>query len=106
MRGSAAHGVFQVYESMAKYTQGGILDPSVETPVIVSFPSTLLDLPTARDVRGFAVKFYTEEGNHDLVGNTCRYFYPVKRRTKKRRGFATRFCHGSVLSWRTPKILS
>src|SRR5687768_18089792 len=72
-RGSAAHGYFQVYEPMAQYTKAAFLqDPSRKTPVFVRFSTVAgsrgsTDL--ARDVRGFAVKFYTEEGNFDLVGN-------------------------------------
>lgn len=78
-RGSAAHGVFQVYESMAKYTSAKFLqDPSRQTPVFVRFSTVAgsrgsSDL--ARDVRGFAVKFYTEEGNYDLVGNNMPVFF-------------------------------
>jgi len=78
-RGSAAHGVFQVYESMAKYTRAHFLqDPSVQTPVFVRF-STVAGFrgssDLARDVRGFAVKFYTQEGNYDLVGNNMPVFF-------------------------------
>ena len=78
-RGSGAHGYFQVYESMAKYTKAGFLqDPAVKTPVFVRFSTVAgfrgsTDL--ARDVRGFAVKFYTEEGNYDLVGNNIPVFF-------------------------------
>ncbi len=78
-RGSAAHGYFQVYESMANYTKAGFLqDPSVQTPVFVRFSTVAgfrgsADL--ARDVRGFSVKFYTEEGNYDLVGNNIPVFF-------------------------------
>ncbi|KAG4069430.1 hypothetical protein HA402_012283 [Bradysia odoriphaga] len=78
-RGEAAHGFFQVYESMAKYTKAGFLqDPGKETPVFVRFSTVAgsrgsTDL--ARDVRGFAVKFYTEEGNYDLVGNNMPVFF-------------------------------
>ena len=78
-RGSAAHGYFQVYESMAQYTKAGFLqDPSVRTPVFVRFSTVAgsrgsTDL--ARDVRGFAVKFYTQEGNYDLVGNNMPVFF-------------------------------
>ncbi|MFN2510316.1 MAG: catalase HPII [Pyrinomonadaceae bacterium] len=78
-RGSAAHGYFQVYESMAQYTKAGFLqDPAVKTPVFVRFSTVAgsrgsTDL--ARDVRGFAVKFYTEEGNFDLVGNNIPVFF-------------------------------
>src|SRR6185312_7944455 len=65
-RGSGAHGYFQVYESMAQYTKAAFLqDPSIRTPVFVRFSTVQgsrgsTDL--ARDVRGFAVKFYTQEG--------------------------------------------
>lgn len=78
-RGSGAHGVFRVYESMEKYTKAGFLtDPSRETPVFVRFSTVAgsrgsTDLP--RDVRGFAVKFYTEEGIFDLVGNNMPVFF-------------------------------
>ncbi len=78
-RGSAAHGVFQVYKSMAKYTKAGFLqDPAVQTPVFVRFSTVAgsrgsTDL--ARDVRGFSVKFYTDEGNYDLVGNNMPVFF-------------------------------
>ncbi|MGZ8200329.1 MAG: catalase HPII [Methylosarcina sp.] len=78
-RGEAAHGYFQVYESMTKYTKADFLqDPSVETPVFVRF-STVAgsrgSADTVRDVRGFAVKFYTQEGNFDLVGNNIPVFF-------------------------------
>ena len=78
-RGSAAHGYFQVYEPMADYTSAHFLqDPSVQTPVFVRFSTVVgsrgsTDL--ARDVRGFAVKFYTQEGNFDLVGNNIPVFF-------------------------------
>lgn len=78
-RGSGAHGYFQVYESMAKYTSAKFLqDPNKQTPVFVRFSTVAgfrgsTDL--ARDVRGFAVKFYTEEGNYDLVGNNIPVFF-------------------------------
>ncbi len=78
-RGEAAHGYFKVYESLAKYTKAGFLqDPSKETPVFVRFSTVAgsrgsTDL--ARDVRGFAVKFYTDEGNYDLVGNNMPVFF-------------------------------
>ncbi len=78
-RGSAAHGVFEVYESMSKYTKAGFLQkPGTKTPVFVRFSTVAgsrgsTDL--ARDVRGFSVKFYTEEGNYDLVGNNMPVFF-------------------------------
>ena len=78
-RGSAAHGYFELYESMEKYTKAGFLRKTgVKTPVFVRFSTVAgsrgsTDL--ARDVRGFAVKFYTEEGNYDLVGNNMPVFF-------------------------------
>ena len=78
-RGAGAHGVFQVYESQNALTKAGFLnDPSLETPVFVRFSTVAgnrgaSDL--ARDVRGFAVRFYTQEGNFDLVGNNIPVFF-------------------------------
>ncbi|WP_044198121.1 catalase [Dyadobacter tibetensis] len=78
-RGSGAHGYFQVYEPLAKYTKAGFLNnPDLKTPVFVRFSTVAgsrgsTDL--ARDVRGFSVKFYTEEGNYDLVGNNMPVFF-------------------------------
>ena len=78
-RGSGAHGYFQVYEPMTEFTRAKFLqDPSVKTPVFVRF-STVVGFrgsaDTVRDVRGFATKFYTEEGNFDLVGNNMPVFF-------------------------------
>jgi catalase len=78
-RGAAAHGFFQVYEPMARLSRAGFLqNPKARTPVFVRF-STVAgsrgSADTARDVRGFAVKFYTEEGNYDLVGNNMPVFF-------------------------------
>jgi catalase len=78
-RGAGAHGYFQVYEPMAEYTRADFLqDPSARTPVFVRFSTVAgsrgsTDL--ARDVRGFAVKFYTQEGNFDIVGNNIPVFF-------------------------------
>ncbi|WP_062104883.1 catalase [Bacillus niameyensis] len=78
-RGFAAHGVFQVYESMQKYTMAKFLqNPTATTPVFVRF-STVVgsrgSAETVRDVRGFATKFYTEEGVFDLVANNMPVFF-------------------------------
>ena len=78
-RGAAAHGYFQVYEPLAEYTKAAVFqDPSKKTPVFVRF-STVAgsrgSADTARDVRGFAVKFYTDEGVWDLVGNNIPVFF-------------------------------
>lgn len=78
-RGEGAYGYFQVYESMARYTKAAFLqNPDQKTPVFVRFSTVAgsrgsTDL--ARDVRGFAVKFYTEEGIYDLVGNNIPVFF-------------------------------
>lgn len=78
-RGSGAHGEFELYESMAKYTKAKFLnDTSVKTPVFVRFSTVQgsrgsTDMP--RDVRGFAVKFYTQDGNYDIVGNNMPIFF-------------------------------
>jgi catalase len=78
-RGSAAHGYFQPYESAADLTRAKFLqDPSVKTPVFVRFSTVVGSrgaADTARDARGFATKFYTEEGNFDLVGNNIPVFF-------------------------------
>lgn len=78
-RGSGAHGYFQVYESLSKYTKAAFLqDPSVKTPVFVRFSNVQGfrgSSDTVRDIRGFATKFYTEEGNFDLVGNNTPVFF-------------------------------
>ncbi|GAA5117342.1 catalase [Luteolibacter yonseiensis] len=78
-RGSGAHGYFQPYESQADVTKAKFLqDPKKRTEVFARFSTVAggagsVDLP--RDVRGFAVKFYTEEGNFDLVGNNIPVFF-------------------------------
>ncbi|TWT33499.1 Catalase C [Posidoniimonas corsicana] len=78
-RGYGAHGYFQAYESHAKLTKADFLqDPAVQTPVFVRFSTVAGSAGSpdaARDVRGFAVKFYTSEGNYDLVGNNIPVFF-------------------------------
>ncbi len=78
-RGAAAHGVFKLTESLSDLTTAKVLtDTTLETPVFVRF-STVAgsrgSADTARDVRGFAVKMYTPEGNWDLVGNNIPVFF-------------------------------
>lgn len=78
-RGAGAHGKFTLFESAADVTSAGVLtDTSRETPIFVRF-STVLgsrgSADTVRDVRGFAVKFYTQEGNWDIVGNNIPVFF-------------------------------
>ncbi len=78
-RGSAAHGYFELTESLSEYTKAQFLqEVGTRTPVFARFSTVAgsrgsTDL--ARDVRGFAVKFYTEEGNYDLVGNNMPVFF-------------------------------
>ena len=78
-RGSAAHGYFQVYQSLANITRAQFLqDPATITPVYVRFSTVAGNRgssDTVRDVRGFATKFYTQEGNFDLVGNNIPVFF-------------------------------
>jgi catalase len=78
-RGSAAHGYFECYKSLDRYTRANLFsEPGKQTPVFVRFSTVLGErgsTDTARDVRGFAVKFYTEEGNWDLVGNNIPVFF-------------------------------
>ncbi|MDO0944528.1 catalase HPII [Chromohalobacter israelensis] len=78
-RGAAAHGYFQPYAAAAQYSKAGLFqDPDKKTPVFVRF-STVQgprgSNDTVRDVRGFATKFYTDEGNWDLVGNDMPVFF-------------------------------
>ncbi|HEX2546962.1 MAG TPA: catalase [Ramlibacter sp.] len=78
-RGSAAHGFFECYEPLTQHTRAApFAEAGKRTPVFVRF-STVQGArgskDTARDVRGFAVKFYTDEGNWDLVGNNIPVFF-------------------------------
>lgn len=78
-RGYGAHGFFETYDSLAQYTRADIFQRAGEkTPAFVRFSTVAgskgsFDL--ARDVRGFAVKLYTKEGNWDLVGNNIPVFF-------------------------------
>ncbi len=78
-RGSGAHGYFECYEPQSKLTRASFLSKAgKQTPVFVRFSTVAGERgskDTARDVRGFAVKFYTDEGNFDLVGNNMPVFF-------------------------------
>jgi catalase len=78
-RGSGAHGFFECYEALTKYTKAAPFKTAGKvTPVFVRFSTVAGERgskDTARDVRGFAVKFYTDEGNWDLVGNNMPVFF-------------------------------
>lgn len=78
-RGAGAHGYFQAYKPLTDLTLAGFLqDPNLRTPVFVRF-STVQgsrgSADTVRDIRGWATKFYTQEGNFDLVGNNTPVFF-------------------------------
>jgi len=78
-RGSAAHGFFECYEPLTQFTKAApFKEAGKVTPVFVRFSTVAGERgskDTARDVRGFAVKFYTDEGNWDLVGNNMPIFF-------------------------------
>ncbi len=83
-RGAGAHGYFEAYgtvggEPISKYTRAKLFqEPGKRTPVLVRFSSVIHgghSPETLRDPRGFAVKFYTEDGNWDLVGNNLKIFF-------------------------------
>jgi catalase len=78
-RGSAAHGYFECYKPLHKFTRASLFaEAGKRTPVFVRFSTVVGERGStdlARDVRGFAVKFYTDEGNWDLVGNNIPVFF-------------------------------
>ncbi|WEZ85072.1 catalase C [Rhizobium sp. 32-5/1] len=78
-RGYGAHGYFETYESLAAYTKADLFQrPGEKTPAFVRFSTVAGNKGSAdlaRDVRGFAVKLYTQEGNWDLVGNNIPVFF-------------------------------
>ncbi|MBZ2209261.1 catalase [Massilia soli] len=78
-RGSAAHGVFEAYKDFSDLTRADLFSQAGKrTPVFVRFSTVAGErgsADTVRDVRGFAVKFYTQEGNWDLVGNNIPVFF-------------------------------
>jgi catalase len=78
-RGSGAHGYFRAYEPLHKLTRAAVFAEAGKiTPVFVRFSTVAGERgssDTARDARGFAVKFYSDEGNWDLVGNNIPVFF-------------------------------
>jgi catalase len=78
-RGSAAHGFFECYEPLTRYTRASFLSAKGKrTPVFVRFSTVAGErgsTDVARDIRGFATKFYTDEGNFDIVGNNIPVFF-------------------------------
>lgn len=82
--GWGAHGTLKITGDISKYTSAEVLQPGTETPMLARFSTVAGEMGAAdaeRDVRGFALKFYTPEGNWDLVGNNTPVFFvrdPVK----------------------------
>ncbi|WAA12246.1 catalase [Fervidibacillus halotolerans] len=78
-KGGGAHGYFEVTNDMSKYTKAKVFnDVGTRTPVFVRFSTVAGELgsaDTVRDPRGFSVKFYTEDGNYDIVGNNTPIFF-------------------------------
>ena len=78
-KGGGAHGFFEVTRSAAEWTKAGLFATAGKrTPVFVRFSTVAGELgsaDTVRDPRGFAIKFYTDDGNYDLVGNNTPIFF-------------------------------
>ena len=77
-KGSGAHGFFEGTEDVSQYTKADLFQPGKRTPLFVRFSTVAGELgsaDTVRDPRGFAIKFYTEQGNYDLVGNNTPVFF-------------------------------
>ena len=77
-KGSGAFGVFETTEDVSAYTKAALFQPGVKTRVLMRFSTVAGELgspDTWRDVRGFAMKFYTTEGNFDMVGNNTPVFF-------------------------------
>lgn len=78
-KGAGAHGYFEVTRNLSRYTKAAFLsEVGKRTPMFIRFSTVAGELgsaDTVRDPRGFAVKFYTEEGNYDLVGNNTPVFF-------------------------------
>ncbi|GII53669.1 catalase [Planotetraspora thailandica] len=77
-KGGGAYGVLQITEDVSQFTKAGLFQKGRETELFLRFSTVAGELgsaDTARDPRGFAIKFYTEEGNYDLVGNNTPVFF-------------------------------
>ena len=95
-KGSGAFGVFETTEDVSQYTKAALFQPGVQTEMLARFSTVAGEQgspDTWRDPRGFALKFYTTEGNYDLVGNNTPVFFvrdtmkfPHFIRSQKRRG--------------------
>jgi catalase len=95
-KGSGAFGTFETTEDVSRYTKAALFQPGVRTDMLARFSTVAGEQgspDTWRDPRGFALKFYTSEGNWDLVGNNTPVFFvrdtvkfPHFIRSQKRRG--------------------
>ena len=107
-KGGGAHGEFVVTGDVSKYTRAAVFQPGTTTETLQRFSSVAGEQgspDTWRDVRGFSVKFYTSEGNYDIVGNNTPVFFirdgikfPDFIHSQKRlpgTGLATRPCSGT-----------
>ena len=77
-KGSGAHGFFEVTNDISQFTKAGLFQPGMRTPMFARFSTVAGEqgfADTVRDPRGFALKFYTEQGNYDLVGNNTPVFF-------------------------------
>src|SRR5687768_6404099 len=77
-KGSGAHGFFEVTNDISQFTKAGLFQPGMRTPMFARFPTVAGGqgfAQTVRDPRGFALQFYTEQGNYDLVGNNTPVFF-------------------------------
>ncbi|MHC5307728.1 catalase [Bartonella sp. LJL80] len=77
-KGWGAHGVLTITGDISRYTKAAIFQPGIKTPMLARFSTVAGEMGAAdaeRDVRGFALKFYTPEGNWDLVGNNTPVFF-------------------------------
>ncbi|MBX6383508.1 MAG: catalase [Microbispora sp.] len=77
-KGGGAYGVLQITEDVSQFTKAKLFQKGKETELLLRFSTVAGELgsaDTARDPRGFAIKFYTEDGNYDLVGNNTPIFF-------------------------------
>src|SRR6476619_4638944 len=77
-KGCGAYGTLTITGDLSKYTKAKVLQPGAKTPMLSRFSTVAGELGAAdaeRDVRGFALKFYTEDGNWDIVGNNTPVFF-------------------------------
>ncbi|MEV0381840.1 catalase [Nonomuraea sp. NPDC050643] len=77
-KGAGAHGILRITEDVSQFTKAKLFQKGKETPLFLRFSTVAGELgsaDTARDPRGFAIKFYTEDGNYDIVGNNTPIFF-------------------------------